>query len=150
MHLSDHDLRQLDDDYLGTLTPEQSRALLPKVIADLKAARERLAQNPSNSSRPPSSRAPWEGIDDAGEAGEADGGTPSEPDAQAAEPPAADQRSTRARTAKRKDTAAGKPGRREGAPGHSRTQTLPIDAEQVHAPQCCAACGRGRSEANPR
>jgi transposase len=142
MHLSDHDLRQLDDDYLGTLTPEQARALLAKVLADLKAARERLAQNPSNSSRPPSSRAPWEGIDDAGDAGEADDATPSEPDAQAAEAPAADQRSTRARTAKRKDTAAGKPGRRKGAPGHSRTQTLPIDAEQVHAPQCCAACGR--------
>ena len=35
------------------------------MVADLKVARERLAQDPSNSSRPPSSRAPWEAIDDA-------------------------------------------------------------------------------------
>ncbi len=140
MHLSDHDLRQLDDDYLGRLTPEQARALLPKVIADLKAARERLAQNPSNSSRPPSSRAPWEGIDDAGEA---DDGTPPSPDAQEAEAPATTARSTPARRPKRNNNSGGSnPGRRKGAPGHSRTQTLPVDAEQVHAPQCCAACGR--------
>ena len=75
MHLSDHDLRQLDDAYLAGLTPEQARALLSKALADLKAARERLAQDPSNSSRPPSSRAPWEGVDgepadDRGECGD--------------------------------------------------------------------------------
>jgi transposase len=140
MHLSDQDLRQLDDHYLGMLTPDQARALPPKVIADLRAARERLAQTPSTSSRPPSSHAPWEGID---EAGEADDGTPPAPDAQEAEAPAADQRSTRARTARRKGTAAaGKPGRRKGASGHGCTETVPIDAEQVHAPQHCAASGR--------
>ncbi|AUB83170.1 hypothetical protein [Candidatus Thiodictyon syntrophicum] len=61
MHLSDHDLRQFDDAYLETLTSAQARALLGKALADLKAARERLGQNPSNSSRPPSTRLPWEG-----------------------------------------------------------------------------------------
>ena len=60
MHLSDHDLRQFDDAYLQTLTSAQARALLGKALADLKAARERLGQNPSNSSRPPSTRLPWE------------------------------------------------------------------------------------------
>jgi transposase len=30
-----------------------------KLLSDLKEARERLDQNPSNSSRPPSSQAPW-------------------------------------------------------------------------------------------
>jgi hypothetical protein len=60
MHLSDHDLRQLDEAALARLEPEQARALLSKVLEDLKAARERLAQNPTNSSRPPSTRAPWE------------------------------------------------------------------------------------------
>jgi hypothetical protein len=60
MHLGDHELLQLDDAYLEGLSPEQARALLAKALADLKAARERLAQNPSNSSRPPSSRAPWD------------------------------------------------------------------------------------------
>jgi hypothetical protein len=60
VHLSDHDLRQLDDAALANLTPEQARLLLSKAIEDLKNARERLAQNPANSSRPPSTRAPWE------------------------------------------------------------------------------------------
>ena len=64
MHLSDHDLRQLDDARLEQLSEAQARALLGKAVADLKAARERLGQNPSNSSRPPSSRAPWESSSD--------------------------------------------------------------------------------------
>ncbi|MGA7979913.1 MAG: hypothetical protein WCA32_06760 [Chromatiaceae bacterium] len=63
MHLSDHDLRQLDETYLDTLSPEQTRVLLGKALAELKAARERLGQNPTNSSRPPSTRAPWEQSD---------------------------------------------------------------------------------------
>ena len=67
MHLSDHDLRQLDEAALGNLTPEQARALLSKAIEDLKRARERLAQNPTNSSRPPSTRAPWEQADTQGQ-----------------------------------------------------------------------------------
>jgi hypothetical protein len=140
MHLSDHDLLQLDDAYLATLTPEQARALLSRVVTDLKAARERLAQSPSNSSRPPSSRAPWEGIEDAGEEdGGGDGHTPgSSAESAGVGEPGAGSSSRQAR----KDKGSGKPGRRKGAPGHSRTQTLPIDAEQVHAPSCCAACGR--------
>jgi transposase len=60
MQLSDHDLRQLDEAYLESLSEEQARVLLGKALADLKTARERLGQNPSNSSRPPSTRAPWE------------------------------------------------------------------------------------------
>jgi len=81
MHLSDHDLRQLD-----ALSSEQGRILLGKALADLKAARERLGQNPTNSSRPPSTRAPWEASDaDAGNAQE----TPaSSPVAEAGETPA--------------------------------------------------------------
>ena len=67
VHLSDHDLRQLDEAYVGTLSQEQTQALLIKALADLKTARERLGQNPSNSSRPPSSRAPWEQSDEDGQ-----------------------------------------------------------------------------------
>ncbi len=80
MHLSDHDLRQLDEAYLDGLVPEQAHALLGRSLADLKAARERLNQNPSNSSRPPSSRPPWE----ARETGEAPASDPETPDAAAA------------------------------------------------------------------
>ena len=144
MHLSDHDLRQLDEAYLAGLTPEQARALLSKALADLKAARERLAQDPCNSSRPPSSRAPWEGVDgepadDRGECGDrVEGATSGDAAGEAAaQASGADQPRRR-----RKAGEDAKPGRRKGAPGHTRTQRLPINAERVHAPACCAACGR--------
>jgi len=42
MHLSDHDLRQLDEAYVGTFSQEQAQALLIKALADLKTARKRL------------------------------------------------------------------------------------------------------------
>jgi transposase len=144
MYLSDHDLRQLDDAYLDTLAPPQARVLLGKALSDLKAARERLGQNPSNSSRPPSSRAPWESADDrpdaeyAADAHAAPAGTEDAP-------PSADEPTPAASDAPRRPTgprpAPGRPGRRRGAPGHSRTQQLPVAAESVHRPACCAACG---------
>ena len=68
MHLSSHDLQQLDEDYLRGLSPEQLQALSGKLLADLKEAHDRLNQNPSNSSRPPSTQTPWgkadNGVDD--------------------------------------------------------------------------------------
>jgi hypothetical protein len=151
MHLSDHDLLQLDDACLERLSEAQARVLLGKTVADLKAARERLGQNPSNSSRPPSSRAPWESASD--EDRSADKDVPAatgeaEVDAQdgANDDDATDDESS-AETApkqQRKQTheskARKRPGRRKGAPGHGRTQRLPIDREQVHAPACCAVC----------
>ena len=60
MHLSDHSLRQIDDDYVRSLGADALRDLSLRLLADLKEARERLNQGPTNSSRPPSSRAPWE------------------------------------------------------------------------------------------
>ncbi len=138
MHLSDHDLRQLDEAALANLTPEQARALLSKAIEDLKRARERLAQNPTNSSRPPSTRAPWE---------QREAQAPEAPVAStqsAEEKPGAESEQKEPQTSpkgKETEKPAGRAGRRKGAPGHSRTQQLPIDAEQAHAPQCCAICG---------
>ena len=60
MKLSPHDLQQLDEDALRRLPEAALRHLSLTLLADLKEARERLAQNPRNSSRPPSSRPPWE------------------------------------------------------------------------------------------
>lgn len=61
MQLSRHDLAQLDEAYLAGLAEGSLRVLSVTLLADLKEAVEQLDQNPSNSSRPPSSRAPWEG-----------------------------------------------------------------------------------------
>jgi transposase len=149
MHLSDHDLRQLDEAALAKLTPEQARALLSKALEDLKSARERLAQNPTNSSRPPSTRAPWEQA----EAQEREPEEAAVAAAQSAEEVKPEAASESASASEQKAAApspegkgAEKParraGRRQGAPGHSRTQQLPVDAEQPHAPHGCAICGR--------
>jgi hypothetical protein len=47
----------------------------------------------------------------------------------------------------RRATVQSRPGRREGAPGHSRTQPLPIDEACVHRPETCAACCAALDEA---
>ena len=60
MHLSEHSLRQLDRAYLDALDEAALRGLSAKLLDDLKEARDRLNQGPENSSRPPSSRAPWD------------------------------------------------------------------------------------------
>ena len=59
MLLSDHDLRQINEPYLKSLGSEQLLGVSIRLLNDLKEARERLNQNPTNSSRPPSSREPW-------------------------------------------------------------------------------------------
>ena len=64
MQLSDHDLKQLDEEYLRSLPAEPLRALSSKLLSDLKEAHDQLNQNPSNSSRPPSTRAPWENAEE--------------------------------------------------------------------------------------
>ena len=46
--------------FCASLPEQPLRTLSAKLLADLKAAHERLDQNPSNSSRPPSSRDPWQ------------------------------------------------------------------------------------------
>lgn len=62
MQITDHDLRQLDAESVHRLVVERPEAVEPlmlRLVDDLKEARERLNQNPDNSSRPPSSRDPW-------------------------------------------------------------------------------------------
>ena len=150
MHLSDHDLRQLDEARLEGLSEAQARALLGKAVADLKAARERLGQNPSNSSRPPSSRAPWESASDEDTCADEDAPAATDEAAADAQDGADDEatdagpspetapRQQRQRTHDSQERK--RPGRRKGAPGHGRTQRLPVDIEHIHAPTCCAVC----------
>ncbi len=151
MQLSDHDLKQLDEEYLRSLSAEPLRTLSSKLLSDLKEAHDRLNQNPSNSSRPPSSRAPWEKgeepTQDDGEDDDAPQDTASDTDADAdrkhedeAGKGKQDKEQSDPKQTQSRDTKRGRPGRREGAPGHSRTQQLPIDAECVHHPETCCGC----------
>ncbi len=61
MKLKDHDLKQIDQEYLKGLPPEKLLEVSGKLLEDLKEARDRLNQTPENSSRPSGSFAPWEG-----------------------------------------------------------------------------------------
>ncbi len=58
MHLTDHDLKQINQEYLASLLPEQLLHLSGKMLDDLRDARDRLNQTPQNSSRPSGSYAP--------------------------------------------------------------------------------------------
>jgi hypothetical protein len=60
MKLSGHDLKQINDNTLDRLPEEQLRTLSKLMLSDLKAATDRLNQNPTNSSRPSGSMAIWE------------------------------------------------------------------------------------------
>jgi transposase len=143
--LSDHDLKQLDDIYLGGLPMESLRGLSSKLLADLKEARERLNQNPSNSSRPPSSQAPWESTgkqsqDSAEEEDLPQGATSSERSGEGNQDAEAEKGQEEEGKSKPKKSGASKssqerPGRPKGAPGYSRTQKLPVDQECVHRPR---------------
>ena len=143
MHLNDHSLRQLDEAYIQSLDPEALRGLSLRLLADLKEARDRLNQGPENSSRPPSSRVPWE---------RASGGQPwgedladSEPTVESADTKPADAKPVDAKPADAKPVDAKpkrKPGKQPGAPGIGRTQVFHAHEEQSHYPEVCAGCGR--------
>src|SRR5512147_2139375 len=147
MHLSDHSLCQIDDAYLRSLEPEALRGLSSRLLADLKEARERLNQGPSNSSRPPSSRAPWEQGETLSRPDEAEAllpvaaepveetpadGPPPEGSPAAVQPVAV--------------TSARKPGKQPGAPGVGRTQVFEAREVIPHSPAVCAGCGRTLTE----
>lgn len=149
MHLSDHSLSQLDEAYVQTLDEGQLRGLSLRLLDDLKEARERLRQNPTNSSRPPSSRAPWErptaGDEDADGRDEAttpapDADQPDEagtPPAAASDPPATQGSERAAAQSEKPKRNAGK---QPGAPGIGRTQVLKAQTTCEHRPSVCAAC----------
>jgi transposase len=150
VQLSRFDLSQLDEGYLAKLPEAQLLSLSVKLLADLKAAHERLDQNPSNSSRPPSSRAPWEGED------RGDPPTKPEPSENADKsPPAADEeaqdpakKSGSEPRPSEEPAAQRRAGQRPGAPGHGRVQQLPIEEVLHHHPATCAGCGAALSPAD--
>ncbi|MDQ1813293.1 hypothetical protein RBA41_08250 [Massilia sp. CCM 9210] len=50
----------MSDEWVSSLTPSQMEDLLVRALAELRKSRDRLNQTPNSSSKPPSSRAPWE------------------------------------------------------------------------------------------
>ncbi len=156
MQLSQHDLRQLDQDAICALPLGSLQALTLKLLADLTELHERLSQNPSNSSRPPSSQAPWEGSSGADPDGDddADGDPVNEKDRleseehdESDEPGPGDE--TDEKSPRSDPNKPGKPGKREGAPGYGRSVDLAVNAEKVHRPDACERCGASFSPDAP-
>ncbi len=152
MLLKDHDLRQIDESYLRALERSELLSLSVKILKDLKESRERLNQNPSNSSQPPSSQPPWVGSDgDEDDASEKEGRDTQENDA--SNPDRSGDQENPDPEVKEKDkdgsenpSSGRKAGKQEGSPGYGRTQDLPITGEVSHRAEHCAACGRGLRE----
>lgn len=141
MHLSDFDLRQLDEARRSELTAAQKETLLKKAVADLKEARERLKADSRTSSRPPSSNAPWSSSEGSASAEETKGPKTAnrKADSEAETPPKAKEKQASPEASTGKDTKK-RPGRRPGSPGHSRRQQLAITETIEHAPERCALC----------
>lgn len=140
MRLTDHDLKQLSQEYLASLSSEQLLHLSQKMLADLRDARDRLNQTPHNSSRPSGSYAPWQ----QGTSG--DNKEAAEPTA-ATEPEAKGKEARDSRQRPDKGTASGKKsqrkvGKQRGAKGVGRRVEMAVTDEITHPPRECTACGQ--------
>lgn len=164
MKIKDHDLRQLSESRLQMLLDKNPTALLRltnRLLDDLKEARERLNQNPSNSSRPSSSQDPWfrnsdeknieEGGDDE-EMAEKSEKKPQEPGSVSQEKETSNcesSKKTNPNSNEQSEKTAGKsysskpknkPGKQPGAQGFGRAKELTINETLRHYPRQCAIC----------
>lgn len=158
MKLSDHDLRQIDEERINKLSEADVKNLSITLLNDLKEARERLNQNPKNSSRPPSSEAPWDKVategdsekdeilsDDLttlGEAEKADTQPTWECGSSGKKPPFPKTGLTTGITHR-------KPGKQPGGKGFGRTQKMTVHQHEHHYPTECVLCHRKDSFKNP-
>ena len=162
MKIKDYDLRQLNEERLRTLQDKDPVALLQltnHLLDDLKEARERLNQNPANSSCPSGSQAPWFRVDDENDteddeekAGDSSGKKPEESDSASSGEDASDCVSTekaepdsneQSKKKTEKDLSSkpkNKPGKQPGAQGFGRTKELFINETRHHYPDQCAIC----------
>jgi len=148
-NLSDHDLRQMDPGWQERQPEEMVRGLLARALDDLRQARDRLKQDPTNSSRPSGSMEPWRG----GAADEAavSSDVASSDDVQAGNAP--EQPGAKASSLAKAGAdgiAPRGPGKPPGAAGFGRTQKLALTDTECHRPLRCAACGQGLDAAAPR
>ena len=144
MHLSKHDLFQMNDEWLKKLPAELLLEVSKRLLHDVKELQDRLNQNPGNSSRPPTSQPPWaktggseEQSGAAVECGTAAGAAEtagSSPEETEPAPPVDGQRPLA------KKGSGKRPGKQPGSPGHGRSQKLAITTRCEHRPELCAAC----------
>lgn len=150
MIIKEHELLQIDEKFICRLReqdPDALTGLTIKLVSDLKEALERLNQNPSNSSRPSGSLAPWDkGIVDDEDESNADEkqtlppktGVNKEGTTASADKLEGDD--SQSENPKETDEQR-KPGRQQGSQGFGRTQKVAITRTMHHLLGCCTACG---------
>lgn len=139
MHLTDHDIEQLNSEYLSRLDQaEQLLSFSNKMADDLKELIDRFRRDSSNSSCPPSSDDPWKSRgtkspdkDNQVDPDEHSDSTPDSDRESSSTPHEDDQSENKKR----------KKGRQPESQGFGRTQQLPIDHEVVHRAGECLGCG---------
>ncbi len=138
--LKDHDLKQIDRDYVEGLEQDKLVEVSLKLLADLKEARDRLNQTPQNSSRPSGSYALWEG-------GIVSDGSPVEkPAVKEAEAEKKKKRNKKQSKAGQEDQSHKKPGKQKGGKGHGRQVELEVTEVEIHKAEECAACNEKLGE----
>jgi transposase len=164
MKLSDHDLRQIDEERINKLSETAVKNLSITLLNDLKEARERLNQNSKNSSIPPSSEAPWdkaskyedaeedsqslndiEALDKAIHADKQALGSDchveeidTPPPSEASSEPETETKATPVATQERSTPR--KPGKQPGAQGFGREQKITVHQHEPHYPDQCVLC----------
>ena len=147
MQLSDHDLSQLDEEDLLNLPEEVLRQLSIKLLNDLKEARERINQNSRNSSRPPSSEAPWEkDINPNDSINESEDEQDTEISDKKELKPLKDSDQASQQIEPNEADEQRKPGKQPGAEGFGRQQSLAITDYKDHLPELCSCCHQSLKE----
>ncbi len=153
MKIKDHDLRQLNEARLQALLEKDPASLLQLTIGlldDLKEARERLNQNPSNSSCPSGSQGPWFRVgdedgpeDDEEKADDSSDEKPakSDSDSSGKEESATNEQPKKKTGKGRSSNPNNKPGKQLGAQGFGRSKELSVNETIHHFPDQCAICG---------
>ncbi|HRD86732.1 MAG TPA: hypothetical protein PK752_00530 [Accumulibacter sp.] len=146
MHLSKHDLFQMNDEWLTKPPPQLLLQVSKRLSHDVKELQDRLNQNPPNSSCPPTSQAIWAktgGSEEQGGAVEervtpdAVAETAGSLAAETEQAPLADGQRPSCRKGSGKP-----PGRQPGSAGRGRRcQKVAITELREHRPGISAACG---------
>ena len=139
----------MDAAYVATLTNAQSRQLNLELFEQTKELMDRLNQNSSNSSVPPSKDPIWsKGNAEVGSSiEETDEANLDKPPNDANNDDTPDD--VNADQTKNNLNATKKPGKQPGAPGHGRTIEIPITGTKHHAPCLCVVCGAKFDDTSP-
>ena len=151
MRLTDHDLKQINQEYLASLSPEQLLYLSEKMLDDLRNARDQLNQTPQNSSRPSGSYAPWEQASYSNKKKQSEEvGNTKEKEEQETEGKAtksgtqSDNNQSNNQPRRKR-----KPGKQPGTKGVGRRVELAITGEEMHKAIECVGCGERFAEEVP-